>query len=193
MTPIFRPHDPVSTGQIAQQEASAHPLGVPRSRKKGGRPVKKKTAARKALESLSPRWQDYQAGRLKVEDLDWEELTRGQLRNASGNFRGGQPQTLPKAFHDELLRRAKEHGQEYFTRNIDVALGSLVHLAQYGESRERLGASIYITDRVMGLMTQKTENKTEITVFGDAIANGEFLVDLGEQDDGDEPLEIEGL
>lgn len=191
MTPTFRPHDPVSTGQIAQQEASA-PLGVPRSRKKGGRPVKKKTAGRRALESLSPRWQDFQAGRLKVEDLDWEELTRGQLRNESGNFRGGKPQILPKAFHDELLRRAQVHGQEVLTRNLDVALNSLVHLAQYGESRERLGASQYITDRVMGLMTQKTETKTEITVFADAIKSGDFLVDLGETEK-EEPLEIEGL
>lgn len=191
MSPIFRPHDPVSTGQIAQQAANSAPLGVPRSRKKG-RPVKKKTAARRAMEALSPRWQDFEAGRLKVEDLDWEELSRGQLRNASGNFRGPKPAILPRAWHDELAKRAVQHGQDVLTRNLDVALNSLLHLAEFGDSRERLGASTYITDRVMGLMTQKTENKTEITVFGDAIKNGEFLVDLGEQSE-EETLEIEGL
>lgn len=190
MSPNFIAHDPVSTGQIAKSDPAG--LGVPRSRRKGGRPKKKKTAERKALETLSPRWQDFQAGRLKVEDLDWEELTRGQLRNASGNFRGGKVQVLPKAFHDELLRRAKEHGQEFFTRNLDVALNSLVRLAQFGEDRERLGASTYITDRVMGLMTQKQETETKVTVFHDAIKNGDFLVDLGETKDQDE-VEIEGL
>jgi hypothetical protein len=184
--PNFVQHDPTSTVEIAK---SADPgLGVRRTRKKGGRPKKKKTAERRGLEQLSPRWQDYQAGRLKVEDLDWEELTRGQIRNASGNFRGGQPKVLPKAFHDELLRRAKEHGQEFFTRNVDVALNSLVNLAQYGEDRERLGASIYITDRVMGLMTQKQEVEQTVNVFHEAISKGEFLVDLGEVD---QPLQIE--
>jgi hypothetical protein len=188
MSPVFKPHAARSSADIAK---SADPgLGVPRTRAKRGRPKKKKTAERRALESLSPRWQDYQAGRLSVEDLDWEELTRGQIRNASGNFRGGQPKVLPKAFHDELLRRAKEHGQEYFTRNLDVALNSLVRLAQYGEDRERLGASIYITDRVMGLMTQKQEVEQTVTVFHDAIKSGEFLVDLGEKE---EELQIEGL
>lgn len=188
MSPVFKPHEARRSVDIAK---SADPgLGVPRSRKRG-RPKKKKTADRRALEQLSPRWQDYQAGRLKVEDLDWEELTRGQIRNASGNFRGGQPKVLPKAFHDELLRRAKEHGQEFFTRNLDVALNSLVHLARYGEDREKLGASTYITDRVMGLMTQKQEVEQTVTVFHDAVQSGEFLVDLGEQPELEAPLDIE--
>lgn len=188
MTPVFVQNEPISTADIAK---SADPsLGVPRSRRKNGRPVKKKTTARRALEALSPRWQDFQAGRLKVEDLDWEELTRGQLRNANGNFRGGKPQILPRAWHDELAKRAAQHGQEVLTRNIDVAVESLVHLASFGPPREKLGAAQYITDRVLGLMTQKSETKTEITIFSDAIQSGEFLVDLGEED---APLEIEPL
>lgn len=189
MSPNFIAHDARTSADIAE---SADPgLGVPRSRKKRGRPKKKKTAARRALEQLSPRWQDYQAGRLKVEDLDWEELTRGQIRNASGNFRGGQPKVLPKAFHDELLRRAKEHGQEFFTRNLDVALQSLVTVAEYGPPREKVQAAIYITDRAMGLMTQKQEVEQTVTVFHDAIKSGEFLVDLGEADELEEPLAVE--
>ena len=176
--PVFKPHAPRTTADIAADDGRI----VLQKRRKKGRPKKAKSADRKALETLSPRWQDYQAGRLKVEDLDWEELTRGQLRNKNGDFRGGQVKVLPKAFHDELLRRAKEHGQEFFTRNLDVALNSLVHLARFGDDREKLGASTYITDRVMGLMTQKQETKTEITVFSEAIEKGDFLVDLGEED-----------
>lgn len=189
MSPNFIAHEPRTSADIAK---SADPgLGVPRTRKKRGRPKKKKTAARRGLEQLSSRWQDYQAGRLKVEDLDWEELTRGQLRNDAGNFRGGKPKVLPKAFHDELMRRAKEHGQEFFTRNLDIALESLVYLARHGEDRERLGASTYITDRVMGLMTQKQEVEQTVTVFHDAVQSGEFLVDLGEQEELQAPLDVE--
>lgn len=191
MSPNFIAHDPVSAGQIAKEGESA-PLGVRRSRKKG-RPVKKKTTQRRAMEALSPRWQDFEAGRLKVEDLDWEELSRGQLRNKNGTFTGRKPQVLPRAWHDELAKRAAEHGQSVLTQNIDVAVQALVGLAASGPPRERLGAAQYITDRVLGLMTQKSETKTEITVFSDAIQNGDFLVDLGEESTVDEPLEIEGL
>lgn len=151
-------------------------------RRRKGRPKKAKTTARKAMEALSPRMQDLQAGRISVEDLDWEELVRGQLRNKNGTFSGHKPAMLPRAWHDELARRSAQHGQDVLTRNVDVALNSLVHLAKEGPARERLGASTYITDRVMGLMTQKTENKTEVTVFSEAISNGDFLVDLGEED-----------
>ena len=179
MNPVFKPHEPRSTADIASEE----PKIILQKRRKKGRPKKSKTAERRALETLSPRWQDYKAGRLSVQDLDWEELTRGQLRNASGNFRGGQVQTLPKEFHDELLRRAQQHGQEFFTRNVDVALNSLIHLAKYGDDRERLGASTYIVDRTMGLMTQKQETKSEVTIFSEAISKGDFLVDLGEAED----------
>lgn len=191
MTPIFRPHDPVSTSEITEQ-ASA-PLGVPRGRKKKGRPVKKKTAGRRAMEALSPRWQDFESGRLKVEDLDWEELVKGQLRNKNGTFSGNKPKVLPRSWHDELARRSAEHGRDVLTANLDVALDALVGLARSGPAREQLGAAQYIADRVLGLMTQKTETKTEITIFSDAIQSGEFLVDLGEEATLDEPLEIEGL
>lgn len=183
MSPNFI-RQPMSAADAAKDE----PI-VLKKRGKNGRPVKKKTAQRKALEALSPRWQDFQAGRLKVEDLDWEELTRGQLRNKNGGFTGPKAKVLPRAFHDELAKRAAEHGQEVLTRNIDIAVNSLVQLAENGPARERLGASTYITDRVLGLMTQKTENKTEVTVFSEAIEQGHFLVDLGE----DETIDAEEL
>lgn len=186
MSPVFRPHQPVSTEDIANTE----PV-VLQKRGKRGRPVKRKSTARRAMEALSPRWQDFQAGRLKVEDLDWEELQRGQLRNKNGGFSGGRPQILPRAWHDELAKRAAQHGQDVLTRNIDVAVNALVVLAASGPPREKLGASMYITDRVLGLMTQKTETKTEITVFSQAVENGDFLVDLGEVDSAD-ALELEG-
>ena len=188
MSPLFNPHQPVSAADIvAAADSASHK--VPK-KGKNGRPRKKKSTQRRAMEALSPRWQDFEAGRLDVKDLDWEELSRGQLRNKKGTFSGRKPAILPRAWHDELARRAAEHGQDVLTRNLDVALDSLVQLAKSGPARERLGASQYITDRVLGLMTQKTENKTEITVFSEAIEKGDFLVDLGETD---EPLQIEQL
>lgn len=55
-------------------------------------------------------------GTLKIEDLDDEEIFRGQLRNKSGDFRGRPPKFVPQQFvralREEQARRfqAEMHG-----------------------------------------------------------------------------------
>lgn len=157
-----------------------------RLEKRGKRGPKKKvlTAEEKALRAMTPRMRDLAEGRLRVEDLDWEELTRGQLRDASGGFRGSKPAMLPREWHDAITAEIVKGAQAQFRVNFDSTMNVLVAMAlnPLTPAREKLAASQYIIERVIGKIPEKQEIKSEISIFDSAVANGDFLVDLGEPD-----------
>lgn len=132
---------------------------------------------------MTPRMRDLAEGRLKVEDLDWEELTRGQLRDVNGKFTGRKPALLPREWHDAITAEIVRGAQAQFRKNFDATMEVLVKMALNPQTpaREKLAASQYVIERVIGKIPDKQEVKTEITVFDEAVANGQFLVDLGEE------------
>ena len=73
-----------------------------------------------------PRAEALRTQQISVEDLDDEELIKGQLRDSDGKFRGGPMRQVPKEFHDELMRRIIGAGTEKlrgaFLESIDVIL-----------------------------------------------------------------------
>lgn len=137
---------------------------------------------------MTPRMRDLAEGRLKVEDLDWEELTRGQLRDKNGGFTGRKPAMLPRNWHDAISAEIVRGATAQFRKNFDSTMDVLVKMAldPRTPAREKLAASQYIIERVIGKIPDKQEIKQEITVFDEAVANGSFLVDL--EDLGEEEI-----
>lgn len=182
--PPARVRTPQTGGDIAEAYTPPPPKLKLTQRRKRGPKKKTLTAAERELRLMTPRMRDLAEGRLKVEDLDWEELTRGQLRDKNGKFSGTRPAILPRAWHDAVAAEIVRGAEAEFRRNFDGAMATMVQMATNPgtPARERLAAAQYVIERTIGPIVQKTENKTEIAVFDAAVANGEFLVDLGESD-----------
>lgn len=152
------------------------------SRKKRG--PAKKSIPKKELElrALTPKMRDLAEGRLKVEDLDWEELLQGRLKDSTGRFSGAAPAVLPREFHTRIAQEIIVRAESKFRENFDDAMQALIGLInnERTPARERLAAAQYVIERVIGKIPEKQEVKQEITVFDTLVQSGELLVDLGE-------------
>ncbi len=152
------------------------------SRRKRGPAKVTKTKAQKELEALTPKMRDLAEGRLKVEDLDWEELVQGRLKDSSGKFNGSPPSVLPRAFHTQIAQEIIIRAESEFRKNFDGAMKALVKMVndEKTPARERLAAAQYVLERVIGKIPEKQEVKQEITVFDTLVQSGGLLIDLGE-------------
>lgn len=189
--PNFIPTPPRSTAEIiadqlaAEQEARENPP----ARKSRPRAGKKKSARQRSIMQLSPRMKDLEEGRISIEDLDMEELQRGQLRSADGKFHGPKPHHIPRAFHDAMQREISKRVQLMFNGEIKTGFDAIVEIAKderASVTRERLAAAQYIIERGVGKIAEKQEITSEVTIFEQAVSTGGFLMDLGELEQGSE-------
>lgn len=103
-------------------------------------------------------------GIISVEDLDDEELARGQLKATDGSFRGRPPRAVPaellQAMRREWLTRAEDKLRAAL---MDHGLGTLVELAKDKtvDASVRLRASQTIIERTMGKVPDKIELRSE--------------------------------
>lgn len=103
-------------------------------------------------------------GVIKVEDLDDDELARGQLKASDGTFRGRAPKVVPtelvQAMRREWLGRAEAKLREAL---MDHGIGTLVELAKNKNIDEsvRLRAADKIIERTMGKVPDKIELRAE--------------------------------
>lgn len=150
---------------------------------------KKKTLTRKELElrAMTPRMRDLAEGRLSIDDLDWEELTKGQLRDKNGNFTGAKPAMLPREWHEKMAGEILKGAEAQFRKNFQLTMDTLIELVENKRTpaREKLAAIIYMQERTIGKVTEKREVNSTLTVFDTMVQNGEFLMDLGELEEGD--------
>lgn len=96
------------------------------------------------------------------EDLstwDMEELRQGRKRNKNGNWTGRVPKVVPKAVHDELVRRTLSEANEKLTQNLTAAVEALTMIVtdEGVEAKDRLRAISMVMDRVMGKSPDKVE------------------------------------
>lgn len=180
--PNFIAHPAKSAADLVQEqiEAEQNPTAIEkRPRPRAG---KKKSARRRQIDKLSPRMKDLEEGRISIEDLDMEELQRGQLRSADGKFHGPKPHAIPRAMHDLMQREIQKRAQLMFNGKLSLGFDVIVELAENPRTaaRERLAAAQYILERGIGKIAEKQEIKTEVTVFEQQISTGGFLMDLGE-------------
>lgn len=102
-------------------------------------------------------------GELTVHDLDDEELARGQFRGHNNRFsRGGKLDKIPKAFHEEVIRRILERGEEQMRRDYLTSIEAVkgVMLNPMSSGTEVLKAADMIMTRVAG----KPRDTVDVTI-----------------------------
>jgi len=92
-----------------------------------------------------------------------EELIRGHKRDVNGRWSGRPPKVVPKAIHDELVRRRLSKSGELLKESLLDAvtlLGTVVRdpEAQYSD---RIKAASLIIDRVMGKTPERISLQVE--------------------------------
>ena len=103
-------------------------------------------------------------GIISVEDLDDEEVARGQLRAADGSFRGRPPKMLPQelvaAMKREWIGRAQAKLQEAL---LEVGISGMIGIAEdpLVDPAVRLRAQQMIIERTMGKVPDKIEVAAE--------------------------------
>lgn len=58
---------------------------------------------RRAVATIPDRYRELMDGKIAIEDLDDEEIMRGQLKNSQGDFRGRQPKFVPREMMQALI------------------------------------------------------------------------------------------
>lgn len=118
-----------------------------------------------------------------AEDLsEWteEELVRGQRKDKNGKWQGRPPSVVPKAIHDELVKRTLKEGAELMRTALVPACRVLATILEDedAEDRDKIKAATIIMDRVLGKTPERVEvHQTEEPWF-DALV--ESIVSLPE-------------
>lgn len=114
---------------------------------------------------VSPRADAIRRQEIRVEDLDDEELIRGQVRDADGHFRHGPLRQIPREFHDELMRRILDRGMEKLRSSylaaIDVIVDGIVEDRSV-DIRLRYDAAKYVIERLAGRTPERVEVGVEM-------------------------------
>lgn len=107
---------------------------------------------------LQGRYAQLVNGVISIEDLDDEEVSRGQLRASDGSFRGRPPKLVPhdlvQAMRREWLSRAESRLRDALLKS---GIGTLVALADDDtvDPGVRLRAAEKIIERTMGKVPDK--------------------------------------
>lgn len=87
-----------------------------------------------------------------TEELDPEELARGQLKDRDGRFRGRPPALVPRAFQTACVREIQKRFNEKVQERLLSATEELIEMSKGGhlEPKDRAKLLIYLMERVMG-------------------------------------------
>lgn len=99
-----------------------------------------------------------------------EELVRGQRRSANGKWMGRPPKVVPKAIHDELVKRKMSKAYDLLNDSIYDAVAVLreVALDRSADAAMRIKAATEILNRTMGKPTQEMKIAVKST-FDEAL------------------------
>jgi len=118
-------------------------------------------------------------GTIKVEDLDDEEIMRGQLRAADGSFRGRPSSVVPRAFHDAIKAELVNRSDRALQKNLADARTTMVDLMNNHRTPAmvRLMAAQHIEARLIGPIPKEIQARVETKKWEDVDG---LLVDLDE-------------
>lgn len=114
-----------------------------------------------------------------VEDLsEWddEELAKGQKKDKNGRFQGKAPLVVPKAVHNELVRRTIAKAEETIRAALEDAWETVLEVmrGEYTEDKEdpkakdRLKAAEMVINRIMGKEAIRVEVSASKSKFEEA-------------------------
>jgi hypothetical protein len=113
---------------------------------------------------VTGRYAELISGTLSVEDLDDDELSRGQLKDKNGQFRGRPPKMVPQelvqAMRREWLSRAEAKLRESL---YEGGIGTLTQLStdKTIDPGVRLRAAQMLMERTMGKVPDKVQFAAE--------------------------------
>jgi len=144
------------------------------------RPDGRPRPRRKSNARVPDRYQQLIDGVITIDDLDEEEIIRGQLRDQNGHFSGHPPRAIPWTLHDALRATMEKRMQRKLMSSLPEVLDSLVRTARYDRSgAARVAAAQLILDRTLGKVPDKAEITTTVTAkWEDAAKGGRIFVDL---------------
>jgi len=113
--------------------------------------------AGKTSRAKNPRYEKFLNGEMDVEDLDHDELIRGQLRDKNGSFVGKPPLLIPRSFHQAVVRELVHRGEGRLKEHLDTAIDTMVEVAQNPRAnpQARIMAAQYLWERVAGKIPDK--------------------------------------
>lgn len=183
--PAHSPRAGATTRSIAAKRATTTVGAIKRKAAKGQATGKERASIRVGTGTTR-----LLTGQEDLSTWDDEELRRGQRRDRNGRFQGRQPRVVPKAVHDELVRRTLDQANKLFTENLVAAVEALCQIALDPgvEPKDRLRAVQMITDRSMGKSPEKVEVSADqpwlVALQGAIVSIG--ATEATEDDDDDE-------
>lgn len=116
---------------------------------------------------INTRYQEFVDGTLTIDDLDEEEIMRGQLRTIAGDFRGRPPAYVPQVFAKAIAERQRQMVYMELGRKVLKALQTLDEVMsrqhpQPGDNA-RVAAAKLVLEYNIGKVPDKVELKAEIS------------------------------
>lgn len=145
---------------------------------------------------INQRYNQLLTGELKIEDLDDEELIRGQMRTKHGDFRGPHPSIIPWTMHKAAMDAFGQRMERHLIEEIPNILDAMVAIANGSDvtglrdPKARVAAGTYLLDRILGKTPDKQETQVTVTSrWEEAAAGGRLFVDV----DPDTPVLLPSL
>lgn len=106
-------------------------------------------------------------GGLSVEELDTDELLKGQLKDRNGRFTGKAPQIIPRQLHDACVRELLKRGEDMVRESFADAINTFRSIATdpNADPGARLKAAQYIWERVAGKLPDKVEVRATVAAW----------------------------
>lgn len=123
----------------------------------------------------APREIRFKYGKLPVEYLDDEELSRGQIRKANGTFTDNKSVSIE--IHDAMVRRLFERADTKLRENLLAAVDTMAEIATSTsvEPADRIRAATWIYERLRGKVPTEvkiTQDKPFEVVLGAVLEGG---------------------
>lgn len=116
----------------------------------------------KRITTVGDRMQKLLDGELTVEDLDDEEIIKGQLRASNGSFTGRKAAMIPRAMHDEFMRRVLARGQDKLREDFFSAIDTVTEIMK--DTQNDAGIRLRAADMILGRVAGKPVEKVELSV-----------------------------
>ena len=142
----------------------------------------RKTKPHSRPSRVSPRMKALMDGEISVEDLDYEELQMGQVRNVKGNFKGRPTDMVPRKFYEALVQELHRRWQAKLNEDIEPMRQVLRDLATNPKASHdaKYKSAVYLIERAAGKVPEKNEVKLEVSKWEDAIEG--ILVDTDKEE-----------
>lgn len=108
---------------------------------------------------INPKMQDFLDGKISIEDLDDEEIRRGQFRSIDGDFKGRPTDIIPRKFYDAVVRETIKRANDKFRQELEPSLMVLREIAQNPRAHAdaRYKSAVYLIERAAGKVPEKQE------------------------------------